>query len=82
MKITSPRQLAIYLRDLRKTQKLSQTAIAKRVGIKQDTLSKFEQDPNTTKIETFFKILSALELELHVEKKGEKKPSSEWTEEW
>lgn len=82
MKITSPRQLAIYLRDLRKTQKLSQTAIAKRVGIKQDTLSKFEQDPNTTKIETFFKILSALELELHVEKKGENKPSSEWTEEW
>ncbi|WP_369789440.1 type II toxin-antitoxin system antitoxin HipB [Rouxiella sp. WC2420] len=82
MKITSPKQLAIYLRDLRKTQKISQTDLASRVGIKQDTISKFEQNPDTTKIETFFKILSALNLELHVESKGENKRSQGWTEEW
>ena len=82
MKITSPKQLAIYLKDLRKTQKISQAAIASRVGIKQDTLSKFELNPDTTKIETFFKILSALNLELHVEPKGENKRSQGWTEEW
>ncbi len=82
MKITSPRQLAIYLRDLRKTQKISQTTLANKVGIKQDTISKFEQNPDGTKIETFFKILSALNLELHVEPKGENKRSKGWTEEW
>ncbi|MEG3133634.1 helix-turn-helix domain-containing protein [Rouxiella sp. T17] len=82
MKITSPKQLAIHLKDLRKTQKISQAAIASRVGIKQDTLSKFELNPDTTKIETFFKILSALNLELHVEPKGENKRSQGWTEEW
>lgn len=82
MKITSPKQLAIYMIDIRKTQKLSQTTLASQVGIKQDTLSKFEQNPDTTKIETFFKILSALNLELHVEQKGAGHILREWKEEW
>jgi len=82
MKITSPKQLAIFLKDLRRTQKLTQADIAKRVGIRQDTISKFEHNPDTTQIETFFKIISALNLEFHLEQRDEIRKSGEWREEW
>lgn len=82
MKITSPKQLAIFLKDLRKTQKLTQADIAKRVGLRQDTISKFEHHPETTQIETFFKIISALKLDLHLDLKDQKRQSGEWKEEW
>lgn len=82
MKITSPKQLAIFLKDLRRTQKLTQADIAKRVGIRQDTISKFENNPDTTQIETFFKIISALNLEFHLEQRDEIRKSGEWKEEW
>jgi HTH-type transcriptional regulator / antitoxin HipB len=82
MKITSPKRLAIFLKDLRRTQKLTQADIAKRVGIRQDTISKFENNPDTTQIETFFKIISALNLEFHLEQRDEIRKSGEWKEEW
>ncbi|MDF4871849.1 helix-turn-helix domain-containing protein, partial [Vibrio parahaemolyticus] len=52
MLITSPRQLAIHLRDERKHKNLSQTKVADPVGLKQDTVSKFELNPETTSIQT------------------------------
>ncbi|WP_158782729.1 helix-turn-helix domain-containing protein [Pantoea sp. BAV 3049] len=82
MKITSPRQLSIYLKDLRKSQKISQRSVASHVVIRQDTLSKFELNPDTTKIETLFMILSAMNLELHLEHKNERNRAEEWKEEW
>ncbi|MFZ4832408.1 helix-turn-helix domain-containing protein [Rouxiella sp. Mn2063] len=82
MKITSARQLAIYLKDQRKSQKMTQSATASRVGIRQDTVSKFEHHPDTTMVDTLFKIISALNLELHVEQKDKNKKPSEWKEEW
>lgn len=45
MKITSPAQLAIYLKDRRKQQKQAQSTVAERVGLRQDTVSKFENSP-------------------------------------
>ncbi|MFM2594154.1 helix-turn-helix domain-containing protein [Vibrio harveyi] len=50
MLITSPKQLAIHLRDERKSRNLSQNKVADPVGIKQDTVSKFELNPETTRI--------------------------------
>lgn len=86
MKITNAKQLSIYLRDVRLAENLSQEKVASRVGIRQDTVSNFELQPGTTKLETFFKILSALNLELEVNPRGsqscETKSTDGWKEEW
>lgn len=86
MKITNAKQLSAYLRDVRLTEDLSQGKVASKVGIRQDTVSKFELQPGTTKLETFFKILSALNLELEVKPRGgqgsDAKSTDGWKEEW
>ncbi len=90
MKITSAKQLANALQDIRKTRALSQTEVAKQVGIRQDTVSKFELNPDSTKLDTLFKMLAALNLELHVAPRGESlssetknvKSNIGWKEEW
>ncbi|WP_420066036.1 helix-turn-helix domain-containing protein [Pectobacterium colocasium] len=88
MKITNSKQLSSYLKDVRITQKLSQGKVASKVGIRQDTVSSFEQHPDSTKLETFFKILSALNLELTVTPRNvdntnnEASAASAWKEEW
>lgn len=88
MKITNSKQLSSYLKDVRITQKLSQGKVASKVGIRQDTVSSFEQHPDSTKLETFFKILSALNLELTVTPRNETVANNDasaaasWKEEW
>ncbi|MCI4187667.1 helix-turn-helix domain-containing protein [Dickeya dianthicola] len=89
MKVTNTKQLSSYLKDVRITQKLSQGKVASKVGIRQDTVSSFEQHPDSTKLETFFKILSALNLELTVTPRNADADSNEasvapssWKEEW
>ncbi|HBC3867528.1 TPA: helix-turn-helix domain-containing protein [Vibrio parahaemolyticus] len=71
MLITSPKQLAIHLRDERKHRRLSQAKTADPVGLKQDTVSKFEVNPETTRVQTLFRILSSLNLEMHIVQKSE-----------
>ncbi|ENN9981698.1 helix-turn-helix domain-containing protein [Vibrio fluvialis] len=70
MLITSAKQLAIHLRDERKNKNLSQTKVADPVGLKQDTVSKFEVNPEATRIQTLFRILSSLNLDMHIVPKG------------
>lgn len=89
MKVTNSKQLSSYLKDVRIMQKLSQGKVASKVGIRQDTVSSFEQHPDSTKLETFFKILSALNLELTVTPRnmdaannGASVVESSWKEEW
>ncbi|WP_345710045.1 helix-turn-helix domain-containing protein [Morganella morganii] len=71
------------MRDQRKISKMSQTQTAELIGIKQTTVSDFENKPKSTKLETLFKILAALDLELQVTKRDstpdEKKT---WRKEW
>jgi HTH-type transcriptional regulator/antitoxin HipB len=84
MKITSAKQLSAYLRDARLSQKLSQGKVADKVGIRQDTVSSFELNPESTKLDTLFKILAALELSLDIKPRTDPSdsPSSDWKEEW
>lgn len=89
MKVTNTRQLSAYMKDVRETKKLSQSKVASKVGIRQDTVSSFELSPDSTKLETFFKILSALNLELDIKPRNESGSSnsnsnsnSGWKEEW
>lgn len=83
MKVTSPALLAATIRDQRKISRLTQTETAKQVGIKQTTVSDFENCPESTKLETLFKILAALDLELHVTKRGSALGKNHvWKKEW
>ncbi|GGB31527.1 transcriptional regulator [Oceanisphaera marina] len=83
MKVTSARQLSYILQDQRKQQGQSQTVIARKVGLRQDTVSKFENTPEGTRLDTLFKLLSALDLELEVKPRGSTPNAAEqWKEEW
>lgn len=86
MKVTNAHQLSAYMKDVRLTQKLSQGKVAGKVGIRQDTVSSFELHPDTTKLETFFKLLSALNLELTIQPRNttdtDSDASAGWKEEW
>jgi len=70
MLITSPKQLGIYLRDVRRTQKRNQTLVGDIVGLKQTTVSKLERDPASSSIESLMRLLSSLNLELHIQDKA------------
>lgn len=80
MFIRAPKELALLVTKQRKKLKLSQTEVAKRVGLKQKTISGFENKPENIKLETLFLILSAVNLDLSILRKNEKPLA--WKEEW
>ncbi len=83
MIISSPTVLAEYARDRRKQMGLNQSEVGDRTGIRQVTVSAFENRPDGTKLETLFKLLSALELELQIVPKEQAGDTSRgWDEEW
>ncbi len=84
MKISTTKQLSAYLKDIRLDNGLSQTDVAKKVGIRQDTVSSFELRPDSIKMETFFKLLSALELDFEITSRNTKNSDDDsgWKEEW
>lgn len=82
MKITSSDMLAQALKSSRKHQNLSQQATADQIGVKQATVSSFENHPDKSKVETLFKLLSALDLELSLTRRGEPEQASGWDQEW
>ena len=85
MKITSTNQLSAYLKDVRLDGGLSQTDVARKVGIRQDTISSFELRPGSIKMDTFFKLLSALDLDIEITPRNSNAALNEdsaWQEEW
>lgn len=79
MIVHSPKELALALAWERKRKKLGQTEVAEEIGSKQKTISAFENKPERTKIETLFRILAVLELEIVIQPRGTK---TEWKEQW
>ncbi len=83
MLIHSPKELALFVLNQRKKLKLSQSEVGRRVGLKQKTISAFENKPESTKLDTLFQILSAVNLDIEVLGKEEVAiPKSQWKEEW
>ena len=82
--ISTAEQLSHTLRDVRKTRGLSQSAVGKLVGLLPKTISSLENRPESATIESFLKLLSALDLELVLspKKKSVDSSSSIKTEEW
>lgn len=65
-KTTSPESLGHILRSVRKDKGLSQTGAGKSVGIDQPTLSKIERGESNVRIDTLFRLLAALDMEMIV----------------
>ncbi|GGE63686.1 transcriptional regulator [Streptosporangium jomthongense] len=82
MRITTPEALAAAIKYARQRQNISQQAAGVRVGVKQATVSGFENHPDKTRIETLFKLLSALDLELRVVERNAPDHLCGWNEEW
>lgn len=83
MLISSPKELALFAMNQRKKLKLSQSDVGKLVGVKQQTISEFEINPEGTRIETLFRILSALNLDVQLATKSEKTlTKTQWNEQW
>ncbi|EIJ41966.1 putative transcriptional regulator [Beggiatoa alba B18LD] len=57
-------QLRPILRSFRKAQKLTQTDIAKRLGITQQSYAQLEANPATASLERLFKVLAILEVDI------------------
>ncbi|MFA1281785.1 type II toxin-antitoxin system antitoxin HipB [Citrobacter telavivensis] len=62
--IYSPTQLANAMKLVRQQNGWTQSELAKKIGIKQATISNFENNPDNTTLMTFFKILQSLELSM------------------
>lgn len=83
MLIPSPKEFALMVIEQRKKLKLSQADVGKRVGLKQQTISAFENKPASTKLDTLFHILSAVHLDVMLLPKNESlSAKKQWKEEW
>jgi len=69
--IYSPKQLADMMLLIRQKNGWTQSELAKRVGIKQATISNFENSPDKTTLSTFFKLIQAMELTLSIQEKAQ-----------
>lgn len=76
--VQTPDQLGQTLRGQRKLQQLTQKQAAKMVGLLPKTISRLELDTETATIESLFKLLSALQLELVVRSRSVQNQGSEW----
>lgn len=83
MLIQSPKELALFIINQRKKLKLSQKEVGNLVGLKQKTLSALENKPENTQLETLFRVLSALNLNIKMLAKDEAPlTKNRWKEEW
>lgn len=76
IRVTSPKSLGSALRAFRKEKGLNQTEAGKPTGVDQTIVSKIERG-GPVRLDTLFRLLAALDLELVVQKRQEP-PSGEW----
>ena len=65
-KAINAKSLGIILKSARKSKGLNQTEAGRLVGIDQTTISKIERGESNARIDTLFRILAALEMDLIV----------------
>jgi len=76
-KISSPETLGQALRAERKQKGMSQKAVGHSVGMEQHTISKIEKGSPGTELNSLFRLLAALNLELTIQPR--QKPALENT---
>jgi HTH-type transcriptional regulator/antitoxin HipB len=78
----TPKQLGQILQASRKRRELTQQAAANKVGLKQATISAAENNASGTSVETLYKLLSALGLELVLRDSATHRTITPTTREW
>jgi len=78
----SAKILAGIIRERRREMVLSQREVGRLVGVRQATVSQLENNPGSTKLETLFRVMSALGIGLYVAEKLAPDKNLEWREEW
>lgn len=76
--ITSPQAMGQFVQRSRKSKGLTQTKVGENFNIDQTTVSSIEQGAAGTRIDTLFRLLAALDLELVVQDKQSNPNKSEW----
>ncbi len=79
--VHTPAQLAQVLRGRRKRLALTQKRAGKEVGLQPKTISALESIPGRSSVQSLFRLLSALELELVLRPKsstGQRPETPEW----
>jgi len=70
-------QLGQILRGQRKTRKKTQASVAATVGLLPKTVSRLELATESATVESLFKLLSALELEMVIRSKDDSPPTED-----
>jgi HTH-type transcriptional regulator / antitoxin HipB len=79
----TPPQLGPILRSIRAERGLTQRDAGAKVGLKQSTVSTIESDAAQTSVQTLYKLLSALGLELVIrDKRTDHGPGDLRKQEW
>ncbi len=76
--IRTPRQLAMVLNGQRKELELSQKQAAEKVGMLPKTISALESNPERCRLESLFKLLSSLEIEMVLRPKEAENTTYDW----
>jgi HTH-type transcriptional regulator/antitoxin HipB len=66
----TPKQIGAIIRRARRSAKLTQTKLGKRIGLRQATISKLEAGEPATRLSTLLDALTALGLEIIIDKRG------------
>ena len=79
----TPAQLGPILRSIRTERGQTQQGAGAKVGLKQSTVSAIESNSAHTSVDTLYKLLSALGLELVIrDKQNDRGPSAAHKQEW
>ena len=65
----TPKQIGAIIRRARRNARLTQTELGQRVGLRQATISRIEKGEDETKLSTFLDVLTALGLEIAIDKR-------------
>ncbi len=80
--ISVPDQLGHILQSTRKSARLSQAAIAEKLGISQSRISAMELDPAAISVGQLMTMLAVLDLEMIVQSKSSAAQNNDQTAEW
>jgi HTH-type transcriptional regulator/antitoxin HipB len=71
----TPNQIGNLIRRARKKRDLSQTQLAERAGVRQETISLIETGNPAARLETILAVLAALDLEFRIVPRGKASPA-------
>lgn len=76
--ISTPSQSGHVLAARRRALKLSQEAVAAKLGVSQSRLSELEADPSRLTLDRFISLANLLGLEVVIQDKASSTPKGEW----